>query len=74
MQVIAADLDPITVEKAEKVCNDLSIPLINVRSYGFIGHIAISHDVSTIVEGKDLTIGKKDLRLQDPFPELKVCD
>jgi len=67
--VIAADVPLTPLHSISKTCYELNIPMISVKSYGFIGCLRVQVHRHTIIESKpDSSIS--DLRLCHPFPEL----
>merc|ERR1719265_2164965 len=71
--VIACQISESSAIALDRVCQELSIPLLLVTSLGFTAKLRIVVAEHTVCETKpDSEFG--DLRLTDPFPELlKYC-
>ena len=57
--------------KVGDLCYSRNIPLLLIRQYGLLGYIRIQKAEDCIVEPKVAQRKIKDLRIHDPFPELK---
>lgn len=68
--VIAANLPEAPLRKLAAFLYERSIPLVVVRSYGFIGYLRLVTPEHTIVESKPDN-PSDDLRIYNPFPELQ---
>lgn len=67
--IIATQLDASTILTLSQICLKANIPLVIVRSYGYIGYLRLQLKEHEIVESKPDT-KLFDLRLSNPFPEL----
>ncbi|CAE8723298.1 unnamed protein product, partial [Polarella glacialis] len=68
--VLACQLTESSSMQLGKICQELDIPLVLITSVGFIGKIRLYMTEHCVCETKpDSEFG--DLRLTDPFPELK---
>lgn len=68
--VIACQVTEAQAQQLGDICKDLQIPLLMVTSLGFIGKIRVYVSEHCVCETKpDNELG--DLRLNDPFPELR---
>jgi len=68
--VMACQLTEPATQKLQEICKELQIPLLCVTSLGFIGKIRVYVSEHCVCETKpDNELG--DLRLNDPFPELR---
>jgi hypothetical protein len=70
--VIVANPTPSIAQLASASCWDSSVPLIIVRSYGFIGTFRLQiRGIHGIIESKPES-EQLDLRINSPFKELEV--
>jgi len=68
--VIACQMTETLAVQLGKICEELVVPLVLVTSVGFVGKIRIYASQHCVCETKpDSEFG--DLRLNDPFPELR---
>jgi len=67
--IIATQLDSVTLLALSQICWGSNIPLVIVRSYGYIGYMRLQLKDHEIIESKPDT-KLFDLRLSNPFPEL----
>ncbi|CAL1131151.1 unnamed protein product [Cladocopium goreaui] len=68
--VIACQMTQTSAIQLGKICEELVIPLVLVTSLGFVGKLRIYASQHCVCETKpDSEFG--DLRLNDPFPELR---
>ncbi|KAJ3116245.1 erg10, acetyl-CoA C-acetyltransferase [Phlyctochytrium bullatum] len=67
--VVACNVAESLVVRLSEICWPHHIPLVVVKSYGFIGYMRISIPEHTVVETHPEQL--LDLRLDSPFPELK---
>merc|ERR1719446_984391 len=68
--VIACQLTEPRAQQLGQICKELQIPLLLITSLGFIGKIRVYVSEHCVCETKpDNELG--DLRLNDPFPELR---
>jgi len=68
--VVAAQLDPETLQTLGELCWAANVPLIAVRAYGMLGAVRLQVRCLEIVESKPDNV-VWDLRLREPFPELE---
>lgn len=74
--IIGTDLDNATVKKvAERCAKDITevqacIPFVLIRQYGLIGYMRIIVDEVAVAEQKPFQVAVRDLRVNEPFPEL----
>ena len=68
--IIASNLTENEFMSIANSCNDKNIPLLMVRSYGFIGYCRIQIKQHSIIESKPDS-DQFDLRITNPFNELK---
>ncbi|KAJ3211761.1 Phosphomannomutase [Entophlyctis luteolus] len=66
--VVAAELGQSDIIALSKICVEKSIPLMVVKSYGFVGYLRIQTNEHPIVETHPEAV--LDLRLDCPFEEL----
>lgn len=69
--VIACDVDDATALALDDMCAPLNIPLLILRQYGMVGYLRVSKPVNCIVEPKMAQVNFKDLRVSEPWAELK---
>ncbi len=69
--VVASGLPEAAVRRLAAVCWPAHIPVVWVRSYGFLGYIRLAVDEHRIVESKRENV-PEDLRIFNPFPELQA--
>ncbi|KAJ5066886.1 nedd8-activating enzyme e1 regulatory subunit [Anaeramoeba ignava] len=67
--IIVSKLERPLLVKLAKKCWDLSIPLISIKSVGFIGYLRIISPEHTVIETKPEN-PPFDFRINDPFPSL----
>eukprot|EP00002_Diphylleia_rotans_P000878 TRINITY_DN10476_c0_g1_i1.p1 TRINITY_DN10476_c0_g1~~TRINITY_DN10476_c0_g1_i1.p1 ORF type:complete len:522 (-),score=107.39 TRINITY_DN10476_c0_g1_i1:188-1753(-) len=67
--VIAAQTSHTILKKLSDICYPLNIPVIFVRSNGFIGHLRLSVREHTVLDTK-VEHALPDLRIAEPFDEL----
>ena len=68
---MACDVDQATAVTLDDICAPLNIPLIILRQYGMIGYLRVCKPVNCIVEPKMAQVKFKDLRVSQPWEELK---
>jgi amyloid beta precursor protein binding protein 1 len=74
--IIGTDLDNATVKKvADRCAKDITeiqacIPFVLIRQYGLIGYMRIIVDEIAVSEQKPFQVAVRDLRVNEPFPEL----
>ncbi|EYU34031.1 hypothetical protein ABFS82_13G014900 [Erythranthe guttata] len=68
--VVATQLVESSMVKLDKICRDANVILIFARSYGLTGCVRISVKEHAVIESKPDHF-LDDLRLNDPWPELK---
>mmetsp|Transcript_21126 Transcript_21126/g.68111 ORF Transcript_21126/g.68111 Transcript_21126/m.68111 type:complete len:543 (-) Transcript_21126:122-1750(-) len=69
--VVAAENDPAMIESLAARCWAAKVPLVVVRSSGFVGSVRVQVRDLEIVESKPDHV-RWDLRIAEPFDELKV--
>ncbi|XP_010510023.1 PREDICTED: NEDD8-activating enzyme E1 regulatory subunit AXL [Camelina sativa] len=68
--VVATQLVEDSVVKLDRICREANVMLVFARSYGLTGFVRISVKEHTVIESKpDHSLD--DLRLNNPWPELK---
>ena len=73
--VVVSNLIKNSLLKVAALCARFHIPLVSVRSYGFIGTYQIQIENHEIIEGKKEGANTRiDLRLHAPFRELEVLN
>ncbi|KDP35362.1 hypothetical protein JCGZ_10346 [Jatropha curcas] len=68
--VVATQLVEDSMVKLDKICREANVMLIFARSYGLTGFVRISVKEHTVIESKPDHF-LDDLRLNNPWPELK---
>ncbi|KAL3848992.1 hypothetical protein ACJIZ3_010874 [Penstemon smallii] len=68
--VVATQLVEDSMVKLDRICRDANVMLIFARSYGLTGFVRISVKEHAVIESKPDHF-LDDLRLNDPWPELK---
>lgn len=68
--VVATQLVESSMVKLDKICREANVILIFARSYGLAGFVRISLKEHTVIESKPEHF-LDDLRLNNPWPELK---
>lgn len=68
--VVAAQVDPQTLQQLGELCWAANLPLVVCRSYGLLGSVRLQIRSLDIVESKSEN-KRWDLRLREPFPELE---
>lgn len=68
--IIATQMSQAPLLRLAKICWDANIPLVVVRSYGFLGYLRLCLPRHAILETKPDT-EFYDLRMSAPFPELE---
>lgn len=69
--VIACDIDDATALTLSDMCASGNIPFLLLRQYGLIGYLRVCKPTNCIVEPKIAAVKFKDLRVQQPWPELQ---
>ena len=67
--VVAAQIDPQTLQQLGELCWATNLPLVVCRTYGLLGSVRLQIRSLDIVESKSEN-KLWDLRLREPFPEL----
>ena len=67
--VVAAQVDPQTLQQLGELCWAANLPLVVCRTYGLLGSVRLQIRSLDIVESKSEN-KLWDLRLREPFPEL----
>lgn len=70
--IIACDIDNKMALRLGSICETNNTPLVIIRSYGMLGYIRLYKKECCIIEGKDYSTNTRDLRVNDPFPELQA--
>ncbi|KAJ9176902.1 hypothetical protein P3X46_012166 [Hevea brasiliensis] len=68
--VVATQLVEDSMVKLDKICREANVKLIFARSYGLTGFVRVSVKEHTVIESKPDHF-LDDLRLNNPWPELK---
>ena len=70
--VIASELTNTYAARLSEICKKRNIPLVLLRQYGMIGYIRLYKHENCIIESKMAQVKSKDLRIYNPWPELKA--
>ena len=69
--VVATQLDPAALEALAALCWEKGLPLVAVRTLGYLGHLRVQVRGHEVVESKPDTL-MYDLRMATPWPELQA--